>query len=176
MELPDQPRALRVLVADSHRDTVDSLALLLSLWGHQPLLAYDGPAALGAALSQPPDVLLAELKLAALDGYELARRLRRQPRLDTMLLVACTGYARDADRVRSKEAGFDHHLVKPVDPEELRQLLDAFARLVWLRESGHLHDGAMPPTTTPLQRHDVRYTLAEGEPACTTGHSEGSGR
>jgi CheY-like chemotaxis protein len=149
MELPPQPRALRVLVADSYRDIVDSLAILLSFWGCDPILAYDGPAALGAALSQQPDVLLAELRLPALDGYELARRLRRQPSLEKMLLVACTGYARYEDGLRAKEAGFDHHLVKPVDPEELRQLLDTFARFVRLRESGHLHNGAMPPTTAP---------------------------
>ncbi|HEY1375449.1 MAG TPA: response regulator, partial [Gemmataceae bacterium] len=113
--------------ADSHRDSTDTLALLLNHWGHQPVLAYDGPAALGAALSQRTDVLLAELKLAALDGYELACRIRRQPSLEKMLLVACTGYARDEDRVRSKAAGFDHHLTKPADPEELQQLLAGVA-------------------------------------------------
>jgi CheY-like chemotaxis protein len=156
MELPSQPRALRVLVADSHRDSADSFALLLSLWGHQTAVAYDGPAALGAAVSQRPDVLLAELKLALLDGYELARRLRQQPSLQTILLVACTGYSRDTDRLRSQESGFDRHLVKPVDPDELRQLLDEFARFVRLRESGHLHDGAMPPSGGPVQRREVQ--------------------
>jgi two-component system CheB/CheR fusion protein len=143
-------------VADNYRDIVDTLALLLRLWGHEPVLAYDGLAALGAALSQRPDVLLVELRLSALDGFELARRLRRQPSLAKMLLVACTGYARYEDGLRAKEAGFDHHLVKPVDPEELRQLLDTFARFVRLRESGHLHNGAMPPTNAPVPRRDVR--------------------
>jgi CheY-like chemotaxis protein len=156
MEPPNRSRALRVLVVDNHRDTVDSLALLLSLWGHEPVLAFDGPAALGTALSQRPDVLLAELRLPALDGYELARRLRGQPNLEKMLLLACTAYGREEDRARSKKAGFHRHLVKPVDPEELRQLLDGFARFLWLHELGHLHNGAIPPPAGPGQRRLVR--------------------
>jgi CheY-like chemotaxis protein len=116
--------APRILVVDDHHDTADTLALLLKLWGYHPLVAYDGAAALEAATTQAPDALLVDLGLPGLDGCEVARRTRQHPGLERVPLLAVTGYARDEDRRRCRDAGFDHFLVKPVEPEELHALLD----------------------------------------------------
>jgi CheY-like chemotaxis protein len=116
----------RVLVVDDNRDSAETIAMLVELWGHQTHIVHDGPAAL-AFLSEPsdwrPDVILLDIGLPGLDGYEVARRLRREPSLDGLLMVAMTGYGQERDRHLSREAGFDHHLVKPVDPATLQALL-----------------------------------------------------
>ena len=114
-------RALRLLVVDDNADTVESLAMLLRLSGHEVQTAMDGPAGLQAALSGNPDVAMLDIGLPGIDGYELARRIRQQT--DKPVLIAMTGYGQAEDRERTKEAGFDYHLVKPVDPEKLQELL-----------------------------------------------------
>jgi signal transduction histidine kinase/DNA-binding response OmpR family regulator len=116
-------RALRVLVVDDNRDAVDSLALMLQLDGHEVHLAHDGPSALEMARTYRPEVVLLDIGLPGMSGYEVARHLRGESQPDRFLLVAMTGYGQDEDRRRSREAGFDHHLVKPVDPADLRELL-----------------------------------------------------
>lgn len=88
-------------------------------------VAYDGPSALERALIERPEVALLDIGLPGMDGYELARRLRRAPQLGDCLLVALTGYGREADRERSAEAGFSAHLLKPIDPAALRRILAA---------------------------------------------------
>ena len=123
---PPKGRPLRVLVVDDNKDTVDSLAMLLRLAGHEVATAASGPAALRAALSENPDVVLLDLGLPGIDGYEVARRIREQT--DKPLLIAMTGYGQAEDRERSKEAGFERHLVKPVDPAQLQHLLIEFGR------------------------------------------------
>src|SRR5262249_44835156 len=100
-----------------------SLALLLKAWGHEVYVAHEGKAALEAAQAQQPGVVLLDIGLPGIDGYEVARRLRRQAGLDTVLLIAVTGYGQESDRLQSREGGFDHHLVKPLDLAALRQLL-----------------------------------------------------
>jgi CheY-like chemotaxis protein len=121
-------RALRVLVVDDCRDQVDSLALLLTLWGHQALVAADGPSAFEMALAHRPDMVILDLGLpGGMDGYEVARRLRACPPTATTLLVALTGYSQDQDRQQALDVGFDHFLVKPSDPQELKKLLDGYA-------------------------------------------------
>jgi CheY-like chemotaxis protein len=115
--------AHRVLVVDDNPDSADTLGLLLRLTGHEVRTAYDGPAALEAARSYRPEVAVVDLGLPRMDGCELARRLRKQPGWDAVLLVALTGHGRDEDRRRTQEAGFDHHLVKPVEFETLQRLL-----------------------------------------------------
>jgi CheY-like chemotaxis protein len=114
---------LRVLVVDDYRDAADSLHTLLALWGHRPLTAYDPATALALAARQRPDVVLLELRLPGTDGWELARRLRSLPGLGAVGLVAVTGLGREVDRERSAAAGIDHHLVKPVEPALLEQVL-----------------------------------------------------
>ena len=100
--------------------------MLLRLWGHEVAVAHDGPAALRAAEGQRPEVALLDITLPGMDGYELARRLRSQPGLERIALVALTGWGQEEDRRRSQEAGFAHHLTKPVDLSALQELLEQF--------------------------------------------------
>jgi PAS domain S-box-containing protein len=113
----------RVLVVDDHRDAADSLAMLLRLKGHSVRLAYDGPAALVAAIEFDPDLILLDLGMPGMDGYEVARRLRQTPGFERRTLAALTGWGQEGDRRRTRAVGFDRHLVKPVDPAELSALL-----------------------------------------------------
>jgi two-component system CheB/CheR fusion protein len=114
---------LRVLVADDNRDLVDSLCLLLELLRHQARGVYGGAAALEAARTFRPHVVLLDLGLPDLDGFAVARRLRTEAQLDGVLLVALTGWTREQDRQRAREAGFDHYLLKPVTTADLERLL-----------------------------------------------------
>src|SRR5205823_1626020 len=116
-------RSLRVLVVDDNEDAAASLALLLGLWGHQAKVAHEGRTALAVAEEQHPDAVLLDIGLPGMDGYQVARRLRQLPGLEKTLLVAMTGYGQEEDRRRSYEVGFQHHLVKPVDPMQVRELL-----------------------------------------------------
>ncbi|MEA2691566.1 MAG: hypothetical protein QOJ16_953 [Acidobacteriota bacterium] len=116
---PERP--LAVLIVEDDRDTAHSLATLVELWGHRPRTAADGLAGLAAA-EPSPDVALLDLGLPGMDGCTLARELRLRLGPD-LLLVALTGYGQEEDRRRTREAGFDHHFVKPVAPQTLRHLL-----------------------------------------------------
>jgi signal transduction histidine kinase/ActR/RegA family two-component response regulator len=113
----------RVLVVDDNRDSATTLALLLSRAGYQTDVAYDGLSALERAQAFHPDIALLDIGLPGIDGYELASRLRLDSTMADTLLVAVSGYGQPDDRRRSQEAGFHHHLVKPVDPQQLLELL-----------------------------------------------------
>jgi PAS domain S-box-containing protein len=119
----DQQPGRRILVVDDNEDSAESLAMVLRLLGHEVQTVYDGPTALEAALRQQPEIILLDIGLPGLDGLEVARRLRLDYGLIDAVLIAMTGYGQDEDRRRSLEAGFNAHLVKPVDFGELRQLL-----------------------------------------------------
>ncbi|HEV8479846.1 MAG TPA: PAS domain S-box protein [Candidatus Eisenbacteria bacterium] len=119
------PSGLRVLVTDDVPDSADSMGMLLRLWGHEARVAYGGEEALEAAASERPDVVLLDIDLPDLPGLEVARRLRADPRTRDIRLVALTGFGQREDRRRTREAGFDEHLVKPVDPKELKKLLES---------------------------------------------------
>ena len=115
---------LRILVVDDNRDSADMLALLLKFSGHETHTAHDGMAAVEEADRLDPDVIVLDIGLPRLNGYEAARRIReRKGENGRPLLVALTGWGQDEDRDRSKEAGFDAHLVKPVDEAALCKLL-----------------------------------------------------
>jgi CheY-like chemotaxis protein len=117
-------RRRRILVVDDNIDAAESLALLLRLAGHEVRVAYDGPAALADVRDHPPEVVLLDIGLPkGMNGYEVARRLRGEYGLSEALVIAVTGYGQEEDRRRALEAGFDHHLTKPVDPEHLRELV-----------------------------------------------------
>ena len=104
-------------------DSAESLTILLSLAGHETQTAFDGLEAMEAAATFKPDVILLDIGLPKLNGYEVARKIREQPWGQTMVLVALTGWGQEEDRRRSREAGFNHHLTKPVDPLDLTRLL-----------------------------------------------------
>lgn len=120
-------RPRRVLVVDDNEDTAWSFAMLLRAFGHEVRTAHDGPSGLEAALDERPDVVFLDIGLPGLDGYEVARRLRRRPELAAAVLVAVTGYGQDDDLRHSREAGFDHHLVKPARLEEVQAILSSAA-------------------------------------------------
>ena len=115
--------ARRILVVDDNRDAVDALAMMLKLNGNDVEAAYDGVSALGTAQSFQPDAVVLDIGLPGMDGYEVARRLRARPESAAMLIVAVTGYGHMEDRERAHAAGFDHHLVKPIESETLLKLL-----------------------------------------------------
>lgn len=120
---PTAPLARRVLLADPCGDTVATTAWLLRLWGHAVRGVRTGRDVLEVARAYRPDAILMEIALPGLDGYEVARRLRQQAVGPEVLLVAVSGYGDQKHRRRSREAGFDCHLVKPVEPEVLQTLL-----------------------------------------------------
>ncbi len=113
----------KVLVVDDSRDAAESLALLLERQGHKVRMAHDGVAAVEVAAEFLPEVILLDIGLPRLSGYDAARRIREQPWSDGMVLIALTGWGQDSDRQRTREAGIGHHLVKPVDPVQLQRLI-----------------------------------------------------
>ncbi len=113
----------RVLVVDDNIDSAEMLVELLAMWGHTALHAPDGPRALALAPEFAPDIVLLDIGLPGLDGYEVARLLREDPALGAARIIAMTGYGQAEDRKRTRAAGFAAHLVKPIDFEELRVVL-----------------------------------------------------
>jgi PAS domain S-box-containing protein len=120
-------RTLRVLVVDDSEDTAEMMQALLEMDGHQVQTAGSGPAALEVAAALRPDVIILDIGLPGLDGYQVAQRLRADPALRDVALIAASGYGQEGDLQRSREAGFDRHLVKPLDPRELREILAGIA-------------------------------------------------
>ena len=114
---------LRVLVVDDNVDTAETLGMLLKATGHDVRTAHDGLAALEAAVDYRPNMMVLDIGLPGLNGYEVARRIRQEPTLKHTVLVALTGYGQELDRETSLEAGFDHHLVKPARFAQLQQIL-----------------------------------------------------
>ncbi len=117
-------RRLDVLVVDDSLEAAQSLFLVLNRWGCRVRVAYDGPGALAEVRTRRPDVVFLDIGMPGMDGYEVAQRLRAADGGDGMLLVAVTGYGQDEDRENARAAGFDYHLVKPVDPEHLQAVLE----------------------------------------------------
>lgn len=126
--MTDSPSAgRRVLVVDDSSDARASLRVLLELWGHDVREAGDGRAALEAAHVFRPQVVLLDLGMPLLDGYQVAQRLRQTPGLESTLLIAATAYSQPLDVVSTRAAGFDHHLGKPFDLDLLQRLLGGSA-------------------------------------------------
>jgi CheY-like chemotaxis protein len=145
-------RPLRVLVVDDCRDTTDSTAELVGLWGHDVRRAYGGADALEAAAEYRPDVLLVELAMPGVDGYEVVRRARSLPGLRGALLIAVTGYMGTGHRQRAAAAGFDFYVVKPMDPNTLEALL--MSRQVAL---------SAPPTRAAIRPADYRVLVVDDD-------------
>ena len=123
-------RPLRVLVVDDNQDSARSMALLLRKVGHEVELAFDGRDGLRQAEAQRPDIVLLDIGLPGLSGFEVAQRIRQRSDLAGMGLVAVSGYGLDGDRQQAREAGFDAHLLKPVAFDDLLQLLASLAERI----------------------------------------------
>jgi CheY-like chemotaxis protein len=119
----DTPRRRRVLVADDNSDAAATLAMLLEMLGNEVRVAHDGEEAVSVAAEFHPDAILLDIGMPRLDGYAACRRLRLLPDVSPAYIVALTGWGHEDDKDRARAAGFDRHLVKPVDPEVLQQMI-----------------------------------------------------
>ncbi len=117
--------AKRVLIVDDNADAAETLAMAVTLMGHEVATAENGQVALDLAPGFRPHVILMDLGMPVMDGWEAAKRMRAQPWSESIHLVALTGWGQDGDREKTRAAGFDQHLVKPADPEKLRLLLES---------------------------------------------------
>jgi CheY-like chemotaxis protein len=121
---PDSQRHLRILVVEDDPESLQMMGALLSLWGHEPALVPAGPEALAAIREEMPDVILLDLGLPGMDGFEVARAVRLQPGGGaSVLIVAVTAFRGEEHQRQAREAGFDKYLMKPVDIDTLRQVL-----------------------------------------------------
>jgi PAS domain S-box-containing protein len=119
-------RRSRVLVVEDNEDAAESVRTLLELLGHEVVVAHSGPAGVSLAVSWRPDVILCDIGLPGLDGYAVVGELRRNPLTAQARVIAITGYGTEADRLRARQAGFDLHLTKPVDPDELVAVVSSY--------------------------------------------------
>jgi len=117
------PQRFRILVVDDNHDSALSLAMMLSIMGHETRTAHDGESAVATAESFLPEVILLDIGLPKLNGYEVAQRIRGNAWGQSMFLIAVTGWGQDEDRQRSSEVGLNVHMVKPVEPAALERLL-----------------------------------------------------
>jgi CheY-like chemotaxis protein len=121
----EQKSPRRIVVADDNEDSAESFAMLLSFSGHEVRVAHDGAAALDAVRDFRPDVAFLDIGMPGLTGYEVAEAVRAEPWGSEVTLIAVTGWGQPDDRLRARTAGFDRHLIKPIDPAEVDRLLDA---------------------------------------------------
>lgn len=121
-----QPTHLRILVADDYGTTAESVAKLLMRWGHEVRTVTTGSDAMKVAGVFHPEVMLLDIAMPNPDGYEVAKQIRKEPWGKNVLLVALTGFGREEDRKRSREAGFNAHLLKPVWAADVKSLIDAY--------------------------------------------------
>jgi CheY-like chemotaxis protein len=112
----------RILIADDNQDAAEALGMLLKIAGHEAHLAHDGTTALDLAERLKPDVVVLDIGMPALNGYQVAERIRAAAWGRRMVLIAVTGWGQESDKRKAQTAGFDHHLTKPMDPAELELL------------------------------------------------------
>jgi CheY-like chemotaxis protein len=123
-----RPAGWKILVADDDQDSAESLAMLFQLMGHDVRSAQSGLAAIDVAAEFRPELIVLDIGMPGLDGYEVCRRIRQHPWGQAIVIAALTGWTRDEDRDRSEQAGFNHFLVKPVDPKALEDLIAGLGR------------------------------------------------
>ena len=119
----EQPVTRRIVIADDNEDSAQSFAMLLSFSGHEVKIAHDGAEALDAVRNFRPDVAFLDIGMPGLTGYEVAQAVRAEPWGSEVTLIAVTGWGQPDDKQRAHTAGFDRHLVKPIDPDEVDRLL-----------------------------------------------------
>jgi CheY-like chemotaxis protein len=146
MEQSQASGRLRVLVVDDCPDTTWSFSLLLRTWGHDAATVSDGPSALDQVDAYRPDVVLLDIGLPGMDGYEVARRLSVRPASCRPVVVSVSGYGSEEDIRRSRESGCACHLLKPVQPEQLREMLDKFKQGGAQEQPQRLSAGSMFPS------------------------------
>ena len=127
---PPRIERLYILAVEDDQETAQNLAVLLRREGHEVDIASDGPTALCSAQVHQPDVVLLDIGLPGMNGYEVARHLYQQKGEKRPLLIAVTGYGEEKDHQQSQEAGIDLHLLKPVDPRQLTEVLRRFERVI----------------------------------------------
>jgi CheY-like chemotaxis protein len=127
-EIKTPPKSFRILVVDDNHDSALSQAMMLSIMGHETRTAHDGESAVVCAESFLPEVVLLDIGLPKLNGYEVAQRIREQPWGASMFLIAVTGWGQEEDRQRSTEVGLNVHMVKPVEPAALEKILADLAQ------------------------------------------------
>jgi CheY-like chemotaxis protein len=125
--MPSECGRHRILVVDDNRDAADTLGALLQVLGAEAHIVYDGQSALAALDTFRPSVIVLDLGMPEMDGFEVARRIRARPESKDTALIALTGWGQEKDRHRTKAAGFNHHLVKPVDPNAMQTVLATLA-------------------------------------------------
>jgi CheY-like chemotaxis protein len=155
--------ALRVLVVDDNHDAADTLAVLLSLWGYDCRVNYDGASTLQTARDYRPHCLLLDINMPRMDGYTVARQIRQQPELERVKLVALTAYSDETHAQRIQEAGFDHHVVKPANLDELERLLTMMNEVLQLASQTKelaQQNVALAGETRDLL-HDVKEQIGE---------------
>jgi len=124
-QLMGQGATRRIVIADDNDDSAQSFAMLLSFSGHEVKIAHDGAEALDVVRSFRPDVAFLDIGMPVLTGYEVAQAVRAEPWGSEVTLIAVTGWGQPDDKLRAHTAGFDRHLVKPIDPDEVDRLLDS---------------------------------------------------
>jgi CheY-like chemotaxis protein len=124
LDLEPQSSGRKILVVDDNEDIADALSRLLSLLGYEVLTAYDGVRAIEVAKKELPDIVLLDIGMPEIDGYEVARKMKNSIE-KKIKLIAITGYGQEEDRTRAYESGFDYHLVKPVGVEDLKFVLQS---------------------------------------------------
>jgi CheY-like chemotaxis protein len=120
---PTPTMARRVLVADDNRDGAEIMSLLLQQYGYEVTVAHSGTEALTAAAQVVPEIAILDIGMPGMNGYEVARRIRAEAWGKQMMLIALTGWGQEEDKKKAFEAGFDHHLIKPIDPDALETLM-----------------------------------------------------
>jgi two-component system, OmpR family, response regulator len=156
-------QGLRVLVVDDNRDAANTLTVLLNMWGYECRVSYDGANALETARDYRPDCLLLDIDMPGMDGCTVAHRLRQEPDLAHVKLVALTAYSDEKHARRIQEAGFNHHVVKPADIDELQRLLrmmEQVLRLTSQTEELARKNVALAGETRDLL-HDVKEQISE---------------
>jgi two-component system CheB/CheR fusion protein len=140
---------LRILVVDDSQDSATSMQLLLQVWGYEAHVASDGPTAIRMAESFRPDVMILDIDLPGMDGYEVAKRLRKS-NSETPFIVIHSGHCTDADMRRSLMAGFIAHLPKPVDPGDIRKILVICDKWLHLNPPSPREEGPRPTASLPV--------------------------
>jgi CheY-like chemotaxis protein len=157
---------LRILIIDDYADVADSLALLARMWGHDARVAYEGLSGIELAQTFRPDIVLLDLGLPKVDGYQVAQRLRKIPSLAGVRLVAVTGHAGEIYHRQARAAGFDHFLTKPVEPGLLEQTLRRLAPTKPLlvqqpTDAAVRREPARRETKLELPRRDTKLLLGD---------------